>query len=49
MISQYPVVRTKDEIVARHFKGVMYDEAKQRAEKLADIYNNNRKRNETSE
>jgi hypothetical protein len=49
MRSQYPVVRTKDEIVARNFKGVMYDDAKQRAEKLADIYNNNRKCNETSE
>jgi hypothetical protein len=37
--SQYPVVRTIEKVVARNFKGVMFDEAEQRAKKLAGILN----------
>jgi len=38
-ISQYPVVRTKEKIIARNFKGVMFDEAEARATRLAAILN----------
>ena len=37
--SQYPVVRTKEKVIARNFKGVMFEEAEQRAKKLAGILN----------
>jgi hypothetical protein len=38
-VSQYPVVRTREHVVARNFKGVMFEEAEQRAKKLAGILN----------
>lgn len=39
IISQHPVVRTANKIVAIHFKGQLYDEAEARATKLAEILN----------
>ena len=36
---QYPVVRTKEKIIARKFKGVMFEECEARAERLAQILN----------
>lgn len=39
IISQHPVVVRNGKIIARRFKGVLYEYAEARAEKLAEILN----------
>lgn len=39
LISQYVVVRTKDKIVAKRFKGYLFEECQARAERLVELLN----------
>ena len=44
LFAQHPVVRTTEKVVAKRFKGEMFDEAQERAEKLAKLLNDRESR-----